>query len=187
MKRAPGERSEPRRVVGLGGERSEPRRIAGRDFVRLILSFALGFVRVSFPRAIAVGFSLCGLTAASEMSDPPVEVRPALLWRLHKKPRRASRPLRRLRITRGAGPRRGIASPRPRRSDGKFLKILLIANQTDRLKIGAVTHLGAILCWLSSTNEDFVERRTNGPTENWCRDPFGGDPLLVSLNGRKFC
>ena len=56
------------------GERSEPRRIAGRDFVRLILSFALGFVRVSFPRAIAVGFSLCGLTAASEMSAAPVEV-----------------------------------------------------------------------------------------------------------------
>ena len=148
VKRAPGERSEPRRVVGLGGERSEPRRIAGRDFVRLILSFALGFVRVSFPRAIAVGFSFSRLTAASEMSDPRAEVRPALLWRLHTKPRRASRPLRRLRITRGASPRRGIASPRPRRSDGKFLKILLIANQTDRLKIGAVTRLGAILCWL---------------------------------------
>ena len=58
------------------GERSEPRRIAGRDFVRLILSFALGFVRVSFPRAIAVGFSFSWLTAASEMSAARVEVRP---------------------------------------------------------------------------------------------------------------
>ena len=58
--------------------RREPRRIAGRNFVRLTLSFALGFVRVIFPRAIAVGFSLCGLTAASEMSAAPAEVRAAI-------------------------------------------------------------------------------------------------------------
>ena len=36
-----------------GGERSELRRVTGHDFVRWILSYALGFVRVSFPRASA--------------------------------------------------------------------------------------------------------------------------------------
>ena len=34
-----------------GGERSELRRVTGHDFVRWILSYALGFVWVSFPRA----------------------------------------------------------------------------------------------------------------------------------------
>ena len=46
------------------------RRILGRDFAPPTTSFALGFVRVSFPRATSVGFSLCRLIARAEMSDP---------------------------------------------------------------------------------------------------------------------
>ena len=46
------------------------RRILGRDFAPPTTSFALGFVRVSFPRANSVGFSFNRLIAGAEMSDP---------------------------------------------------------------------------------------------------------------------
>ena len=65
-----GERSEPRCDIGFGGERSEPRCVTGYYFVRLILSYALGFVRVIFPRASSVGFSLCTNFRPAEVVGP---------------------------------------------------------------------------------------------------------------------
>ena len=87
-----------------------PENCTGRDFVRLILSFALGFVRVSFPRAIAVGFSFSELTAASEMSAAPVEVHALLDRDFRSEPRLISSLDRDFRIARGALPRRGRAA-----------------------------------------------------------------------------
>ena len=53
-----------------GGERSELCRVPVRDFVPPAMSHALGFVRVSFPRASSVGFLFSTLIARAEMSDP---------------------------------------------------------------------------------------------------------------------
>ena len=57
-----------------GGERSELRRATGHDFVRWILSYALGFVWVSFPRASSLGFSFSWLTARAELRSSRVNV-----------------------------------------------------------------------------------------------------------------
>ena len=66
-------------VTRFGGERSEPRCVTGNDFDRLVLSYALGFVRVSFPRASSVGFSLCWSSARAELRSAPVDGRACFL------------------------------------------------------------------------------------------------------------
>ena len=67
-------------------------------------------ILVIFPRAIAVGFLFSTITAASEMSAAPVEVRPLLDMDFHSEPRLISSLDMDFRAARGALARGGIES-----------------------------------------------------------------------------